>query len=118
MHETTFFELRRTLQAAGVSEKRIARLVEELTDHLEDLKHAALEAGNDAETADRDARTLLGDERLLAETVLAEPGTDCCAGAGVLALADSQSIRWAIAALLGGSFTITLLFLLQFAILR
>ncbi|RMF98709.1 MAG: hypothetical protein D6727_02170 [Gammaproteobacteria bacterium] len=117
MRKTTFSELRQTLQAAGVCQKRIARLVGELTDHLEDLEHAALEAGNDAETAGQDARILLGDERLLAETVLAEPSAYHSAGTGLLAFADSQSIRWGIAALLGGSFTIALLFLLQLAIL-
>lgn len=63
MPEPDFRTLSRSLLAAGVGPTRVQRMVEELTDHYDDLVCAAMAAGERREEAEIAALRSLGDLR-------------------------------------------------------
>jgi hypothetical protein len=73
MPDTRFEGLRLMLQKGGVAPVYIARTLLELEEHYTDLEQDALAAGLSHEEAARAARAAIGDERSIAEAILARP---------------------------------------------
>ncbi len=71
MHKQSFKELRSHLLARGIAPKHVRRITTELGDHFEDLRIEALKSGLSACDADALAVNRLGDQRLIAERILA-----------------------------------------------
>jgi hypothetical protein len=73
MPDTRFEALKLELQKGGVAPVYIARTLLELEEHYIDLEQDALAAGLPREEAERAARAAIGDERAIAEAILARP---------------------------------------------
>lgn len=70
MREAEFGMLRRYLLRSGVARSHVERIAAELDDHLDDLRHEAIEAGFSPEKARREALNRLGSQRELAQRIL------------------------------------------------
>jgi hypothetical protein len=73
MAKPRFDELTECLLRAGIAPSHVQRYVRELRDHYEDLYRAACESGQKPSAAAHAARTKLGSDDALAESVLAQP---------------------------------------------
>jgi magnesium-transporting ATPase (P-type) len=72
MHDRRFREVAAQLVNAGVSPRRVRRLVAELTDHCDDLREELLATGLSREEADTEAVARLATDAMV-EDVLARP---------------------------------------------
>jgi hypothetical protein len=72
MRDAQLTEMRERLLRAGVSPRRVRRMMAEIADHYDDLRREIQERGVSAEEADAEAHRRLGTEALI-EGVLARP---------------------------------------------
>jgi len=70
MGDQTFDDLRRSLLESGVAPRHVRRLILELRDHCDDLRHEALAAGCDPAAATARAMRRIGDQQVLAGKIL------------------------------------------------
>ena len=138
MHKPEFEDLTRQLLAAGVAPRFVARTVEELSDHFQDIEADALAAGYPADEARAMARAALGRDEDLVDAVSSErsllsfaerwPLTSQClhsvcycavlpAMPFIYCAANGSAIaRWSASASLGALVTGAILFSLQWFI--
>jgi hypothetical protein len=69
-----FETLRQRLLCAGIAPRHVHRYLAELRDHFDDLVREEIARGKDRSRAEAEARSRLGDESVLAETMLEQPG--------------------------------------------
>jgi hypothetical protein len=68
-----FEALRQRLLCAGIAPRHVHRYLAELRDHFDDLVREEIARGKDRPRAEAEARSRLGDESVLAETMLEQP---------------------------------------------
>jgi len=74
MPQPEFESLRQRLLCAGIAPRHVDRYLGELRDHFDDLVREKIAGGLDRRHAEAEARSRLGDESVLAETMLEQPG--------------------------------------------
>ncbi len=139
MPEERFAALRRQLQQAGVARRHADRISTELSEHFEDLRTEAEADGRSGPAAARFANRCLGSDLDIVAATAARPELLCFSArypflyrasrpAVLLLMAPVMPVvnalehsavlsRWFYATLLGGTFTATMLFLLQLTIM-
>jgi len=73
MLQSRFDELRERLLRAGLAPRHVSRYIAELRDHFDDLVREESASGTSRSVAEAKARTRLGNDNDLAETMLARP---------------------------------------------
>jgi hypothetical protein len=74
MPQPEFESLRHRLLSAGIAPRHVNRYLGELKDHFDDLVREKIAQGMDRRRAEAEARSRLGEESVLAETMLEQPG--------------------------------------------
>src|SRR5215472_6039524 len=69
-----FEALRQRLLCAGIAPRHVHRYLAELRDHFDDLVREEIARGKDRSRAEAEARSRLGDDTVLAATMLEQPG--------------------------------------------
>ena len=73
MPQPEFENLRQRLLREGIAPRHVNRYLAELRDHFDDLVREEIATGKERSCAEDDARSRLGDESVLAETMLQQP---------------------------------------------
>jgi len=73
MGDQVFGDLGASLLKSGVAPRHVSGILAELHDHLDDLRQEAIVDGYDNVAANERALRRIGDQRLLARTILARP---------------------------------------------
>lgn len=138
MHESELQHLQSDLLRAGIAPRHVQRTVRELQEHMDDLVSAAIDAGNDVQTARRQAAEQMGDWQHVAIAMRDCPELRCWSlrfprlavlvyplacllvlpAMPVLAGVAHASllVRWAACVVLGGLATASIFLLMQLSI--